>query len=358
MSETRADFAIFGSSPLAGLVAGLLADRHRAHVVIVGEAQARYRLPRTLDLSIAPITRPETWALLASVLPDSHKLIGRIGGRNAIRHVDPIFFADGIAAKEALGHFAHMARSFGNILENLPPARLGEGRAAFKVVDAMTINRPAFEPALETWLGASGVRRVVPRGVGFANEGAVELDLEDETLVAGRAILVDDTTIIDHLPAPLWPQRLLRRPSATVLTASDRHLAGPIMVQLDSGTILVQHEEGGMAVTGPGTLGRFSARIAGLLAAGGQIQQVGQVGFEAVATSDGGPMVGPCADNGPIVLAGLGPIGAFIAPALARWLAGEASPEETSWCDARRPDRRGLAPSVADYQGGMEEQLA
>ncbi|MET0437855.1 MAG: hypothetical protein ABW043_10215, partial [Devosia sp.] len=88
MSEAELDFAIFGSSPLAGLVAGLLASRHQRKVVMVGDAQARYRLPRAFDMSVAPISRPETWALLRDCLPDTSKLITKIGGRHALRRVD------------------------------------------------------------------------------------------------------------------------------------------------------------------------------------------------------------------------------------------------------------------------------
>lgn len=358
MSETLVDFAVFGSSPLAGLVAGLLASRHKRHVVMVGDVEARYRLPRTLDLSVAPLTRPDTWALLASSLPDSSKLITKIGGRHALRRVDPIFFADAPAAREALGHFSHMARAHGLILEAVPPAKIGAGRAALRISDAVSINRPGFEPALETWLGEIGVRRFAPETAAMAPGGAIALKSGDDAVVARHAVLVDDAAIVRYLPGWQWPAQLLRRPHATILTASSRHLAGPIMVQLDSGTVLVQHEEGGMAAMGRGTLGAFSGRLAELLAESGQLQQVGQVGYDTLLTSDGAPLVGPIATGGPLILTGLGPTGAFFAPILARWLAGEASHDETEWCEARRADRRGLGASVAEFNFRFEEQAA
>ena len=358
MSEAELDFAVFGSSPLAGLVAGLLASRHKRSVVIVGDAQARYRLPRTLDMSVAPITRPETLALLKACLPDISKLITRIGGRHALRREDPIFFADGPAAREALGHFSHMARAHGMILETVPPAKIGADRAALRISDAVTIHRPGFEPAMEAWLSESGVRRLAPETANMAPGGATAIKAGDETLVARRAILIDDWAISRSLPGWQWPAQLLRQPHATILTASSRHLAGPIMVQLDSGTILVQHEEGGMAAMGPGSLSAFSGRLSTLLAETGQLQQVGQVGYEILLPSDGAPILGPIASDGPLILTGLGPIGAFLAPALARWLAGEASADETEWCEARRPDKRGLGRSVAEFNSRIEEQAA
>jgi hypothetical protein len=349
MSESAVDFAVFGSSLLANLVAGLLASRHKRRVIIVGEPEARYRLPRALDLSIAPITRPETWALLSANKADSAKLISKIGGRTALRHVDPIFFADGTAAREALGHFSHMARAYGNILEAVAPARAGTDRKALRISDCLTINRPILEPALEAWLGELGVRRVAPQAITFGSAGTVEVTIETESIAATGAILVDDSAIVQHLPGWQWPAQLLRRPRATILTASSRHVAGPIMVQLDSGTTLVQHEEGGMAAIGPGTLAVFSARLGTLLAETGQLQQVGQVGFESLATGDGAPLLGTCSADGPTILTGLGTTGAFLAPVLARWLANEATGDEAAWCECRRPDQRGLSRSVAEF---------
>lgn len=358
MGGTEVDFAVFGSSPLAGLVAGLLATAHRRQVVMVGEAQARYRLPRAVDLSVAPITRPETWAMLAAAVPEISKLIGKIGGRHALRRVDPILFADGAAAREALGHFSHMARAHGLILEAVPPSKIGAGRLALRINDAITINRPNFEPALEAWLAQAGIRRIAEDAVTLAAGGAAGIKAGDEIITAHHAVLVDDAAIVRHLPGWQWPAQLLRQPHASILTASSRHLAGPIMLQLDNGTMLVQHEEGGMAAMGAGTLGAFSRQLAELLAEAGQLQQVGQVGFDALVTGDGAPLLGPATAAGPLLLTGLGPTGAFLAPVLARWLAGEATAEEAEWCEARRPDRRGLGRSVADFATGTEELMA
>ena len=130
------------------------------------------------------------------------------------------------------------------------------------------------------------------------------------------------------------------------------------MVQLDSGTTLVQHEEGGMAAMGPGTPAAFSARLSALLAETEQLQQVGQVGFESLATGDGAPLLGPCGTDGPTILTGLGPTGTFLTPVLARWLTNEATSEEAAWCEARRPDQRGLGRSVAEFTHAIAEQAA
>lgn len=358
MTGAQVDFAVFGSSPLAGLVAGLLATRHKRAVVIVGEVEARYRLPRTVDLSVAPITRPETWALLSANVQDVSRLIVRIGGRNGLRHIDPIFFADGPVAREALGHFSHMARAHGRVLEAVPPSTLGVSRVALRISDAVVLNRSNFEPALEAWLSEAGVRRLAPEAAHMTAGGGTEIGVGTETVMANHAILVDDAAIFRQLPGWQWPPQLLRRAHASILTASRGHLASPIMVQLDSGTVLIQHEEGGMAALGRGTLGAFSGELAALLAESGQLQQVGQVGFEALATGDGAPLVGPAVADGASLLTGLGATGVFLAPVLARWFAGEASAEEAEWCEARRADRDGIGSSVAEFTSGIEERAA
>src|SRR5690606_13001515 len=87
MTAETADLAIFGSSPLSRLVAGLLRQVHGKSVVFVGTSHARYRLPREIDLSAGPITRPQSWALLAEIVPETTRLLSKIAGRHAWHHV-------------------------------------------------------------------------------------------------------------------------------------------------------------------------------------------------------------------------------------------------------------------------------
>jgi len=347
MSETVLDFAIFGSSPLAGLLAGLLASGHGKRVACVGESAARYRLPRSIDLSIAPITRPETWSLLAATSAETQRLLTKIAGRNVLRHIAPILFSDEPFAHEALGHVAHMARANGCDVQPLPPSRLGAQRTALSISDALTLHRPTLEAGIDTWLGEIGVRRYQSARLG--ENGSAHIDSDGDTIEARCAVLVDDAAILGHLPRKEWPALLKSQSHSTVLAASGRHLASPVMLQLETGTTLVEHEEGGMAAFGPGSLPVFSAQLSGLLTEGGQLQQVGQVGYEAILSLDGAPLVGPTRAFGPTMVANLGPTAAFIAPVLARWLAGRASDSEAEWCVARRPDRSAKASQVAEF---------
>ena len=68
-------------------------------------------------------------------------------------------------------------------------------------------------------------------------------------------------------------------------------------------------------------------------------------------TADAAPAVGRLHGTGPDVLAGLGPIGAFLAPAIARWLCGVAVPAENTWLGARLVDREAVGSPVAEFGG-------
>lgn len=349
MITDSADFAVFGASPLARLLAGLLAARHGRRVIFVGESISGYRLPRDLDLSVAPMTRPESWALLRSGTIETMKLVGRFAGRGASHYVDPIFFADGAQAREALAHMRQMAQAFGVAVERLPPSALGAGREGVVLRDAVRLDRPVFEAAADAWLSREGVSRLRPDAIAIAADGSATLTAAGETRLARQSILADDSAILDLLPADQWPELLVKRPGATLLTAPTRPLAAPVMVEVQTGMLLAQHAEGGIAGIGQGDIARVSAHFQALLGRGRQTEQAGQTIYTALATRDGAPAVGRVRGVGADLVAGLGVSGAFLAPALARWLAGVAAPEEARYFGGRLVDRAPADLAVADY---------
>lgn len=351
MSQSTADFAVFGGAPLARLLAGLLTAKHGRRVVFVGESLSGFRLPRSIDLTVAPFTRPESWALLRAGSAETLKLIGRIAGRGASHHLDPIFFADGPAAREALSHIRQMATAFGVACERLPPSALGTGRDGVVLRDAVRLDRPVFEAAADDWLDRQGVTQLRPETVRIAEDGSAEITTTEGTHIAGQAVLADDAAILDLLPPGQWPGLLLKRPSATILTAPTRPLAAPVMLEVQTGMLLAQHVEGGIAGVGLGDIARVSAHFQALLGRGRQTEQAGQTIYTSLVTRDGAPAVGRVGGTGADVVAGLGHGAAFLAPALARWLAGAASPEEAHYFGARLVDRDAAASPVADYQG-------
>jgi len=71
--------------------------------------------------------------------------------------------------------------------------------------------------------------------------------------------------------------------------------------------------------------------------------------FAALATKDGAPAFGRAAGLGADVVAATGSYGAFIVPALARWLADEASSEEAHWFDLHLVNREGQSKRVDEF---------
>lgn len=358
MSDAVNEFAIFGSSPLARLLAGLLRQSYGKSVVFAGASPARYRLPREIDLSVGMMTRPQSWELLARTLPETTRLLSRIAGRHAVQHVDPVFFADGVAAQEALGHFHHMASAFGMATEIVAPSHLGRERSGVRLRDAVRLQRAVTEPALDRWLDEVGVTRLSPDRVEIGQDGSARLWTGETEQFAGHAILADDAAIIAHPPLPQWPRLLARRTMSTILTTPTAPLVGRIMAHVDSGTVLTQQDEGGIAAIGPGDLASAAARLSGLLADNRQLQKAGQVSYPTLVTGDGAPAFGKAAGSGADVIVGLGQTGVFIAPALARWLVGEAAPHEADWFGQRLINRTIDQGAVAEFHAFVPRPAA
>ena len=266
MTETHADFAVLGATPQARLVAGLLASVHGKSVVFQGESQSGYRLPRGIDLSVGAITRPETWALLKASLPETLKLVSRVGKRGTWSRLDPIFFADAAGGKEALAHARHMAAAFGLAAERVPVSLLGNGREGLVLRDAVLLRRQALEPALDRWLEQAKVHRLgADDRVVVRADGSAECIVAGTRIAIGQTILADDGAIMAHLPTTLWPALLVRQIASTILTEPTDAIAAPVMHRLDSGLILTQQAERGIIAFGPGTVGEFAASLGEIL---------------------------------------------------------------------------------------------
>src|SRR5690606_30330785 len=147
-----------------------------------------------------PITRPESWALLHSGVSETLKLIGRLGGRGAWQHVEPIFFAEQRAATEALSHMRHMASGFGLTVEPAPASLVGASRSGIILRDAVRLNLPALEPALDRWMLQQGVSIFTPDSINVAMDGSAILTMGAERIEAKNTVLADSAAIIAYLP--------------------------------------------------------------------------------------------------------------------------------------------------------------
>jgi hypothetical protein len=354
MTNNIADFAIIGSTPLAHLLAGLLSSAHGRRVILINQWQPSQTLPRSIDLSVAPITRPESWELLGDGIAEVVKLLGRIAGRGAFSHIDPIFFADDPRAIEALSHMRHMALGFGIAAEPTPPSLLGDGRVGVTIRDALTLNRAACAPHLDAWLKKSGVERPLFERIEIAEDGSAILHADGTNYWARQTILADDEAILELLPRSQWPGILAPHAAATILTAPARLLAAPVMMEIQSGLTLLKQDEGGVAAIGMENMTAFSARVQGLLGQNGPIEQIGQTAFRAITTRDGAPALGRIGGVGADVIAGMGQTGLFMMPALARWLCDASTSAEARWFGARLMTRTDADAPVTEYSACLQ----
>ncbi len=353
MKDQVADFVLVGSTPFALLLAGLLSGKYERHILLISRRTPSFRLPHCIDLSCAPITRPQSWAMLVRGMQETFKLTGQIAGRAAWKHVDPVFFSSAPHAIEALSHMRHMAQAFGVAAEQAPKSLLDAGYHGVIFRDAALLDRLAFQPHLLKWLHKTGVQLIAPEAMSIADDGSAVITNDGVELCARQTMLADDAAILSHLKDAQWPGLLVRHPAATILTAPTRTLAARVMMEIESGLILLKQLEGGIAAIGLESMVSLSGRVQNLLGQTGPIEQLGQTRFIKISTKDGAPAVGRINGTGPDIVAGLGPIALFFVPALARWLCNKASADEADWFGARLVSRRTSDTPVSEYSSSI-----
>lgn len=349
MRQSRVDFAIVGASPLARLLAGLLSAVHGKSVLLQAQTQPGYRLARSLDLSVAAMTRPESWALLGATVPEATRLITRIGKRAAIARLDPILVAEQAPGQQALAHIHHMAGAYGLASERTPVNYLGPERGGVMLRDAVMLRRAVLEPALDLWLAQIGVRRIgLDTQLSVQADGRADCRVGDEAIEIGQTILADDSAILAHVTEHVWPALLVRQQASSILTPPGAPLAAAVMYHLDSGVMLRQRADRGIAAYGPGSIADFAGSLGMVLGHHGAFDHAGQSSHVRLITRDGAAALGRLGGTGADVLAGFGSIGAFLAPAIARWLCGQANAAENDWFGARLVNRNDADGAVSD----------
>lgn len=338
---------------MAGLLAGLLASTHGARVALVGDPMSAYRLARAIDLSVLPATRPETWALLAATRHEAIKVIGKIGGRAGFTRLDPLFVAETSSSAEAMAHVRHVAIGFGQAFEPVSDVPVVAGGVALRARDVVAIRRPRFEPLLEDWLVREGVTRHSARdaSVTLRRDGSTLIEAGTQVVEAGHGVLADDEAIFDHIKVDAREPILVTQTTTALLTEPGKRRAAPVSIYLDRGVVLNQRASGAIFALSSGPPDTAPARIGSCLTGANVMRAAGQAVFRRVSTRDGAALIGPMRGGKATIIAGLGMSGAFLAPALARLLAGAARPEEAAYFKAHESGRSGARAGVADFSG-------
>ncbi len=342
------DFAIFGSSPTALLLGGLLATTHKKSVCVIGEAWSPWPLPRRFDAGFVIATRPQAWAFLRAGSHETIKLINSIG-KGLVEHVDPVLIAETPQSLEALAHLRSVASGTGYAMERVADRTLAEPAAAWRLRDIPVLVHGKAEPAISAWLDKSGARRwrTQDGDIAIRRDGMVKIRSFGREFEASQAVLVDDAAILQWLPEAAR-ERLLLVPARTVLTEPAKPIAAPIVRYLDRRVTLSQRGKSGVTAIATGA-GDSSARIGSTLAPQAPLRRAGDVNHTHVETGDGAPLVAHGTGTRTRLIAGLGDAGVFFAPALARFLAGVASDAEAAFFTAHDSGRGNARQQVADF---------
>ena len=344
------DYLVLGSTPLAGLLAGLLAVEHQRRVCLVGEPFSPFRLQRSIDISIAPVTRPETLLLLKRGAAETAKLVNG-WGKGIISRADPLFVAETPESIAALGHFRHLAIALGYAVEPVADRSLADG-LILRVRDVQLLGHGRFEPALETWLGRHGVRHLdrADTDLTLRKDGTARIVSADHSVEAAQVILAGDDAVLDYLPEDARDRSLEPLAGAAMLLDTSKPLAAPYLSYLDRGVVLVQDGKASASALLTGDPATARARLGSTIARAGTQRLAGETVVGHISTVEGAPYVGPARGHKALVIAALGPAAAFLAPVLARFAAGVAAPDEVEWLAARGPSRGHQRLSAADYR--------
>lgn len=349
MPDNAYDHLIIGSTPLAGLVAGLLRREHGKRICLVAEPYSSFGLERRFDCSIEPITRPETLLLLKRLVPETLKLLGGIG-RNLTDRVDPLLIAESPAGMAALGHFLYIAQLLELPVERLADRTISEG-SILKVRNQHILAHHRFTPALEAWLDTAEVRRLDPDDttITVRKDGTARITAASGDAEAMQVLLADDTAILAHLTPDSRDRALVPALSTALLLQPAKPVPHPFTVWLDRRMAFRQEPKGSLAAVLAGERDTVEARVASAAPRSLPLRRAGEARSDTLVTSDGAPLFAPARGIKVTHLAGFGLAGAFFAPAIARLIAGLATADEAAWFAARGATRGNLRLNAAEF---------
>lgn len=350
MADGSYDYLIVGSTPLAGLLAGLLAIEHKRRVCLVGEPFSPFRLQRSIDISVAPVTRPETLLLTKRVAAETTRLVSG-WGKGLLGRIDPLFVAETPYSIAALGHFRHLALALDYAVEPVADRSISEG-LMLRVRDAQMLCHGRLEPAIEAWLAAHEVRHLdrAQTELTIRKDGTARIVHDGRSVEAAQVILAGDDAVLEHLPEDARDRSLEAIPGSAHLLETGKPLPAPYIAFLDRGVILGQDGKVSVSALVAGDPATARARLGSAAAKTGPLRLAGETVVGSLRTSDGAPFVGQARGQKTTVIAGLGPTAAFLAPALARHIADVSPADEAQWFAARGPTRGNLRLQAADYQ--------
>lgn len=338
MTARARSIAVVGSTPFAWLLAGLLAADHSRDVVLVTDSVDAGRLWPLVSLSLCPVTRPQTWAVLAGHGQHTARRLARIGPGLTAR-TDLTILARTPAARVAQSHMRHMAAGFGHAVEP-------DGAAAIRVRDIWRFDAAAFAALAPQWLAASGVALADAaadlkiRKDGGSSIGDAGLDL---------VVLADDAAILAHLQTQEIAPFATRYDHLGIMTAPVPGPRLPAIADLDTMALLAQNENGQIVGMARDDDGKGLERIAHALPDSVAPRMAARTRPLRLLTHDAAPAFGTIRRGKLFVAAGLGGLDIVLAPLVAEAIADAASGPDLQWAAAHGLGLRQPRADVAEY---------
>jgi hypothetical protein len=247
-------------------------------------------------------------------------LLAALEAKEILAAIDVKIVADLPATAIALAHVGHLARQYG--------VRVADGVFA-------RVTRLAGDVSL----AGSKVQSIEPAAARLSiGRSGARLEIGGEATEIGQIVLADDAAILGRLPEEQRPDVLVPRSMTATLTAPARRLEAPVMRYPDRGVTLVQRADRAVLAFIADERD-LDQRLASTLPGPFPLQRRASTRFRRLETRDGAPLVGRLKPSKLFVIAGLGEAGAFVAPALARLLAGRPAEAEKPWFAAHDPAR-------------------
>lgn len=345
MTEHSKTIAVVGTSPFAWLLAGLLAADHSRAIVLLSPPADPHRLRPLPALSLAPVTRPETWSLLATHTRQTVRRLSRLAPGISER-IDMRLAARSADATIALSHVHRTAEGFRVPLD--PPARFGAS-TVLSLRDVHLFNPAPLIAAAPAWLASSNVAVLNSlaglklKRDGSASFGATTID---------QVVLADDGAILNWLDPDEISHFARVEHWLGIETAPLRHARHRAGIDLDTGAVFAQSGDGIIRATARDDDGNGLERIAASLAHDSPPRLAARTRFARLVTHDGAPAIGPTRRARAFVIAGLGVLDIVLAPRLAAIIAGAASGVEAEWAAAHGADLRQPRRDIAEFAPG------
>lgn len=343
------DFAIAGSTPLCGVLAGILARDHGAKVCRIGHFVDALLPQRGFDISAGPITRPDTWRLLKSSVPETVKLLNGISNAKVYERIDYGMVALGKAGVHGLDYIQNAARGYGAQTERLPDSSSYRTAYAFRHT-VRTLRRPLIA-ALPAWLDAQGVVDIEPADARIrkAQNGPISVNWSGGEAEIGTLILAGDAAMLAHGHQGDVQSLFHKLPMAALLLETSPKLVTPVMQAIDAGLTLYQRSNGALDCAGHGKASELGQAAAAYFEDGEKLRLAGSAVFDSLLSRDGGAVFGAKARKNVIYLGGLGVTGLFQAPAIARHLAGKSNTLEADYFKSCAPPKGEKLKRVGEF---------